>query len=1456
MEGRTEDKAELVIKRRQKEYIRDTLIIIMVIAVFITGIVLAIRFFTKPATSIVLYGENGEPLGTYSKDGDVNIPNKKGYQSIWVSEDGTTYESIDAALSNGENSIKQSFAPIEYTLTLYAVGGTLANNLGYEYHEAIEGQENLGAYYTKTYTIEDEDFDLPAIKNAALATKKGCSFAYWSNVNYVGKNYTVENLKATEVKTLKTSTATNLTYYAAWKDNISTIHVLGVHNELMFFEEQKETSLISEEALRQKTLSLAPLGFTFVGFYADSHFNTPFDFSHEIDKQAISVFTKWQALPFTLTFKDTNDTLLQEITYKTDEEIAFYDYSSKLAPGKTFDGWLLDNVLFEGTLMPASNITLYPALSNIPYTITWIVDENRQESETYFYGDEPHAPSTLDISKEEDEGHTYVFDGWDPSLTSVTQDKEYTAQFRAVSKKFTYSFEVNGEEIVSPTLVDYNTSIIFPSYPTSYVKDGYEYTFNKWVIKDTNITPTTVTQDMVIEATFNSHILSYTVTWVDKDNNIIQVSDSNNLVDSLTIEYGTIIDLNLGYSEGIKSYQAEVNSKLRTFTFNGWTIGGVFYASNMDGNDNPIETNFTIKDNTTIKASYEVDGDKSYYVLLYENGETLTQGTYYVEDYEDLFAQINSIERSKEKDSTYTYTFDGWYFDNSGVETKLTSSSQLNIGKDNTITLKEKFESHVIPYYITWKFGDDDEVVATYKYGDTLDPTSDLENESKTLDKSPTISTTYTFIGWNYTSDIVAKTTTYIAQYEEHTRQYTYTFYIGSNISKTSTIDYNSVIIAPVNPQDYAEVDYSYAFVGWFEDINDSSTNFVEGTKITKDVEYYAKFNATINQYTYTFFMDDGETVYETQTVDFGTIVSAPANPTKDDTVQYTYEFTKWVTLDGEDYEDNQELHGDVSYKAVFTPALRKYTYTFFNGEDFFVSNKLEYGTDLDISDIATPEKAAIANKYTYEFAGWYLNSSFTGDPVEDSVTITGDIEFFAKFNEIPVDHTITFVTGEGATPIDPIVVGYNQPIVAPSDPTKLHYTFVEWDNEIPATMPDHDLEFTAVWTPVNYTITYNLYGGSATQNIKSFNVTTLDEDLVLKVADDSTKDGYTLTGWSYNGNSISSIKDTGVIGNLTIDAVFVANTYEITYKPVLDVEITPNKKTVTYDLTYGELPTLTKHGYTFIGWYLDSLYTTQITSSSTVKILANTEIFAKWELTPYYVHGYIGNTKVAEFTFDIEHSVALTPYENEEYDFSAWYLQDIYDKDVAISTFTTVDSYSDTTGDIITKVYALVKPKTLTISGNQVTAYSGTEAHVVIPRIWNDIEITTIATNAFRRNNNITSVDTTFITNIQEGAFSFCMNLSNVDLSNVITIGDEAFASCEGLTSINLSSATSIGEFAFAYSSIEEITISSDLTTLGDYAFYKCNITAIHFNGTKAQFEALVNNSNGNINLTWDLVC
>ena len=56
---------------------------------------------------------------------------------------------------------------------------------------------------------------------------------------------------------------------------------------------------------------------------------------------------------------------------------------------------------------------------------------------------------------------------------------------------------------------------------------------------------------------------------------------------------------------------------------------------------------------------------------------------------------------------------------------------------------------------------------------------------------------------------------------------------------------------------------------------------------------------------------------------------------------------------------------------------------------------------------------------------------------------------------------------------------------------------------------------------------------------------------------------------------------------------------------------------TVTYGEKYGTLPTLSKSGYTFNGWYTGANGTgTKITSGSTVSILGNHTLYAYWERT------------------------------------------------------------------------------------------------------------------------------------------------------------------------------------------------------------------------------------------------
>ena len=55
------------------------------------------------------------------------------------------------------------------------------------------------------------------------------------------------------------------------------------------------------------------------------------------------------------------------------------------------------------------------------------------------------------------------------------------------------------------------------------------------------------------------------------------------------------------------------------------------------------------------------------------------------------------------------------------------------------------------------------------------------------------------------------------------------------------------------------------------------------------------------------------------------------------------------------------------------------------------------------------------------------------------------------------------------------------------------------------------------------------------------------------------------------------------------------------------------SSKSVTYNSTYGELPTPTWSGYNFIGWYTSENSGTQITASSIVSITSNQTLYAHW---------------------------------------------------------------------------------------------------------------------------------------------------------------------------------------------------------------------------------------------------
>ncbi len=144
----------------------------------------------------------------------------------------------------------------------------------------------------------------------------------------------------------------------------------------------------------------------------------------------------------------------------------------------------------------------------------------------------------------------------------------------------------------------------------------------------------------------------------------------------------------------------------------------------------------------------------------------------------------------------------------------------------------------------------------------------------------------------------------------------------------------------------------------------------------------------------------------------------------------------------------------------------------------------------------------------------------------------------------------------------------------------------------------------------VVYTVTLHGNGGSGTQ-LESY-----ASGIETSLPADWTKAGCTFDGWyedvGFTGSKVTSIFTTAT-GNKTYYAKWTANIYTVSYnKNSGTIANEDNYKKYTYGkgLT---LPTPTRRGYSFSGWYDNADYTgTPVTAISTTDIGAKT-FYAKW---------------------------------------------------------------------------------------------------------------------------------------------------------------------------------------------------------------------------------------------------
>ena len=153
-------------------------------------------------------------------------------------------------------------------------------------------------------------------------------------------------------------------------------------------------------------------------------------------------------------------------------------------------------------------------------------------------------------------------------------------------------------------------------------------------------------------------------------------------------------------------------------------------------------------------------------------------------------------------------------------------------------------------------------------------------------------------------------------------------------------------------------------------------------------------------------------------------------------------------------------------------------------------------------------------------------------------------------------------------------------------------------------------------------------------------------------------KTGYHFTKWS-DGDTRQNWPTT-MDKAKSFTAYGEANSYTVTFD-ANGGSVSTASKSVTYGSTYGTLPTPTKNGYTFVGWYTAKTNGTRIQSFSTVSTASNHTIYAQWKESSYKVT-YKGNNNTGGNTADTSHTygtasaLAKNSFTKTGYTFKYWY--------------------------------------------------------------------------------------------------------------------------------------------------------------------------------------------------------
>ena len=422
------------------------------------------------------------------------------------------------------------------------------------------------------------------------------------------------------------------------------------------------------------------------------------------------------------------------------------------------------------------------------------------------------------------------------------------------------------------------------------------------------------------------------------------------------------------------------------------------------------------------------------------------------------------------------------------------------------------------------------------------------------------------FAGW--TPDLgyldTTETVTYYATWTPKT--YDAVFYSDGVVYDTIPTEFGTEIDEPAPPEKEG-----YTFVGW--------TPALPDTMPAENVRFDAVFEA--NTYKATFYKSEEDkaagTVYDESEVKFGETITTPDDPTKEG-----YIFSGWTpsvpsAMPASDLEfvatwsprsdtpykveiyemdttgNYSETPKTVSNKTGITDSTVTADTTVLDG--FYVDTDNSVLTGTVAADGSTVLKVYYArNQYDITFDGnggkvngnnsvelkFYHGAIVTApaDVVREGYTFAGwnptvatvataDAVYTAQWNVNSYD--VIYMADGVEFARDSFDFG-TKPTPTGDKPSKVGYTFIAWDAELPETMPANDIVLNAVFKADTFDARFYLLADKSDDPIYKV-IPTKFGDPIATPDTTPTKVGYTFEGWSLDGETV--LDDLGIMDSI-----------------------------------------------------------------------------------------------------------------------------------------------------------------------------------------------------------------------------------------------------------------------------------------------------------------------------------